>query len=128
MVIPVLEKKVRPQTSEGIPIPMFVGWTIEYFNKNIRPMLVKKCNTFFINYQGTAAADKTLLEWMVYVCADVIPDRYITCSEMRRLIPTMIFEHNIKVKGMSIFEVENTLAFAMNTGSHVRDTFRFYKR
>lgn len=56
MYLPSIEKKNRPQASEGFPLPKYFGDLLLKFEKIIRPKLLKRGKpnpkTFWINSEG----------------------------------------------------------------------------
>ena len=110
---PFVEKVPRPQTKDGIYVPPYAARLINYFIKNIRPILHPNQDvvSVWINARGNSlqgGSYNNRIQKVMIKCfgwkdkINKIPNKKITPQIFRRLIPSLIFELDIHPDGMSV--------------------------
>ena len=119
---PLLEKKVRPQMSEGIPIPKYLGDLIIYFWMTVRPSLTKLSTTPtdhwltpWVNTKGKLIEAYTLTDLVITLIDTYFKGKHVTPATFRREIATLSFEKKLALPGATPGEFMKSLAFEMNT-------------
>jgi hypothetical protein len=129
---PHLEKKLRPQSAKGFPVPKFLGLLLIFFRDHIRPILLLKNEdgdgediiSLWIDENGRPAESKTVAEWIRTIVSKLLPGVFknVTPSVVRRAIPTNIIIE-AEANGEDIELLKENLARIMNTSRKMIDEF-----
>ncbi|MHB1873114.1 MAG: hypothetical protein ACYCT1_20045 [Steroidobacteraceae bacterium] len=129
---------MRPQSSEVITIAKFVGkWKLVFdlkgdllnlFKTKVRPLLnpTARNKGLWVNKNGDCLGKLNLLNFIflegdnfnnrVQKCLNnIFPEKHLTPMDFRRIIPSLIFEHNDANDNKSLKEVFQDYFLLINT-------------
>jgi len=135
-MVPPVEKVVRVSCNNGIPLPNYVGDLLFYFKNWIRsslnPTAINEC--YWVNTKGRPLGkcfidkqqdlpwtdDASFSSRVVRFVQTVFGEEYhITPITFRRVMPSLVWRHNIKPKDMSMADFLRDYAALICTSDKV---------
>ena len=121
------EKVRRRDNAGGVAIPNEIGYLLQYWEENVRPLIVKdNIDAFWINRIGKSMSEWGVTQIVKNFVKSIWSDKNITPLDIRRFIITDIIKNRICNANQSVEDFIEDVAIALNTG--VKTIYLSYNR
>ncbi len=114
-----LKEKVQNQSrKEGLPVKNYLAMLVLFWDMHGKPKLMKpgvECDSVWISSNGNAASEIVVCSMIKKLAKLYYPTKNCTPQIMRRIVPSLMFEHSIKTPGKDEEETTNAICLIMNT-------------
>jgi hypothetical protein len=118
-----VEKVVRKELAGGIPLPTYLATLMKFFHHQVRQNLNPKSGVLamWINGKGNPLEYDGFRKALQNTVAELLEDdsKKIGALAFRRIIPTLCFSNEVKLKGESMKDFRDKYASLINTSTSV---------